>query len=128
MTALGLTPRARELLRFIEEHFDRHGVAPTFAEMCTGIGVSSKHAVFRLLAQLEERGHIRRLPNRARAIELLRPRPNRRAVLVNLGTDYERVAAAARHLGCSVEEFLLAAGRVGAEQALRLNLHPEAAA
>lgn len=66
-----LTPRQTEALRFIERHIAEHGVAPTFEQMRVGFGCASKGSVFRLLARLEERGHIRRLPRLRRAIEVL---------------------------------------------------------
>lgn len=67
-----LTPRQGDLLRFIEAYGDEHSYAPTLAEMAEALGLRSKSDVHRILGALEERGCVRRLPNRARAIELLR--------------------------------------------------------
>lgn len=65
----GLTPRQRELLSFIRSYSaDRNGVSPTFDEMKDHLGLSSKSGISRMVAAMEERGAIRRLKNRARAI------------------------------------------------------------
>lgn len=68
---IGLTQKQRELLAFVRAEIDRSGQVPTFEEMRRHVGLASKSGVFRLLNSLEERGHIRRLPNRTRAIELI---------------------------------------------------------
>jgi repressor LexA len=72
-----LTKPQRDLLAFIAGYADANeGMAPTFAEMADGVGRKSKSSIHRLLKQLEARGSIRSLPNRARAIEVLkRPEP-----------------------------------------------------
>lgn len=66
-----VTPKQLELLRFIKERINLSGVAPTYGEMAAAVGLSSKGGVSRLVMGLEERGHIRRLPGRARAIALV---------------------------------------------------------
>lgn len=69
-----LTAAQRDLLAFIQSYAEAHrGVPPTWAEMAAASGLRSKSGVTRLICGLEERGYIRRLPNRARAIEILRP-------------------------------------------------------
>lgn len=68
-----LTRRQRQLLATIEEHQRLHGVTPSYEEMRLALGLGSKSGVHRLILALEERGHLRRLPNRARAVEILRP-------------------------------------------------------
>lgn len=68
---IGLTPRQRELLDYIRARLAKDGVAPSFEEMREHLGVSSKSGVFQLLRTLEEKGRIRRLPDRARAIEVV---------------------------------------------------------
>lgn len=70
MTAVGLTPRMLELRQFLSSFHDANGVMPTFREMADGIELRSVSNIYRLLDALEERGHIARLPNRARAIAL----------------------------------------------------------
>lgn len=68
-----LTARMKECLSAIERHLSDRGVAPSFDELKEALGASSKSNVHRLLSALEERGFIRRIPNRARAIEILKP-------------------------------------------------------
>jgi repressor LexA len=68
-----LTRRQHDLLRFLDKTLRRDkGVCPSFSEMAEGIGVKSKGGVARLVTGLEERGFVRRLHNRARAIEVLK--------------------------------------------------------
>jgi repressor LexA len=66
--SMGITPRQRELLAYLSER----DLCPSYEEMLAALDLKGKNAVARLLGRLEERGYIRRLPNRARAIEVLR--------------------------------------------------------
>lgn len=71
---MGLTKAQAELLRFIDQHISANdGIPPSFEEMKEAIGLKSKSGVHRLITALEERGKIARMPNRARAIEVVRP-------------------------------------------------------
>ena len=67
-----LTRKQFELLRFIHERLKESGIPPSFDEMKDALDLRSKSGIHRLITALEERGFIRRLPNRARAIEVLR--------------------------------------------------------
>ena len=67
-----LTKKQNELLRFIHERLKESGVPPSFDEMKDALDLRSKSGIHRLIMALEERGFIRRLPNRARALEVLR--------------------------------------------------------
>jgi len=67
-----LTRKQSELLRYIHERLQEDGVPPSFDEMKDALGLKSKSGIHRLIMALEERGFIRRLANRARAIEVLR--------------------------------------------------------
>ena len=67
-----LTVKQRELLLFIDEKLKESGVSPSFDEMREALELKSKSGVHRLISALEERSFIRRLPNRARALEVLR--------------------------------------------------------
>lgn len=67
-----LTRKQHELLRFIQLRLEDSGVSPSFEEMKDALDLKSKSGVHRLISALEERGFIRRLPNRARALEVLR--------------------------------------------------------
>ena len=67
-----LTKRQHELLLLIDRRLREDGVSPSFEEMKDAVGLKSKSGIHRLITALEERGFIRRLPNRARALEVLR--------------------------------------------------------
>ena len=67
-----LTEKQKELLVFIDARLRETGVPPSFEEMKEALALQSKSGVHRLIMALEERGFIRRLPNRARALEVLR--------------------------------------------------------
>ena len=67
-----LTRKQHELLRFIQARLEENGISPSFEEMKEALDLKSKSGVHRLISALEERGFIRRLPNRARALEVLR--------------------------------------------------------
>ena len=67
-----LTRKQFELLRFINERLKEAGVPPSFDEMKDALDLRSKSGIHRLIKALEERGFIKRLPNRARAIEVIR--------------------------------------------------------
>ena len=68
-----LTRKQSELLTYLSDHMQQHNVPPSFDEMRDALGLASKSGVHRLVSGLEERGYIRRLANRARAIEILKP-------------------------------------------------------
>ena len=67
-----LTKKQHELLIFINNRINKTGVSPSFDEMKDALDLRSKSGIHRLITALEERGFIRRLPNRARALEILR--------------------------------------------------------
>ena len=67
-----LTRKQHELLMFIHERLKEAGVPPSFDEMKDALDLRSKSGIHRLIKALEERGFIRRLPNRARAVEVVR--------------------------------------------------------
>ncbi|MBW6525580.1 transcriptional repressor LexA [Sphingomonas sp. RHCKR7] len=79
-----LTRKQHELICFIEDRLAESGVSPSFEEMKDALELKSKSGVHRLISALEERGYLRRLPNRARALEVLkapeRGEPKRAAV------------------------------------------------
>ena len=70
-----LTAKQRDLLNFLREYQQEHDHAPSFDEMKDAVGLKSKSGIHRLVSALEERGHIRRLANRARAIEIIDETP-----------------------------------------------------
>ena len=67
-----LTRKQKELLMFIHERVKESGVPPSFDEMKEALDLKSKSGIHRLITALEERGFIRRLPHRARALEILK--------------------------------------------------------
>lgn len=67
-----LTRKQHELLLFINRHLNETGVSPSFDEMKDALNLKSKSGIHRLITGLEERGFIRRLPHRARALEVVR--------------------------------------------------------
>lgn len=81
-----LTAKQRELLLFIHGRLHESGISPSFDEMRAALDLKSKSGVHRLISALEERGFIRRLPNRARALEVVklpevRPAPQSATVI-----------------------------------------------
>ena len=67
-----LTRKQHELVCFIDDRLSETGVSPSFEEMKDALDLKSKSGVHRLISALEERGFIRRLPNRARALEVVK--------------------------------------------------------
>lgn len=67
-----LTRKQSELLNYIRDRLTESGVSPSFEEMKDALALKSKSGVHRLISALEERGFIRRLPNRARALEIVK--------------------------------------------------------
>ena len=67
-----LTQKQHELLQFINSRIMESGVSPSFDEMKEALNLRSKSGIHRLITALEERGFLKRLPNRARALEVMR--------------------------------------------------------
>lgn len=67
-----LTQKQKDLLLHIHDSMQNKGVAPSFDEMKDALGLKSKSGIHRLISGLVERGYLRRLPNRARALEVVR--------------------------------------------------------
>jgi repressor LexA len=79
-----LTRKQHELVCFIDDRLNETGVSPSFEEMKEALDLKSKSGVHRLISALEERGFIRRLPNRARALEVVKM-PERGEVIKKAG-------------------------------------------
>lgn len=84
-----LTKKQRDLLLFIHEKLQENGVAPSFDEMKEALNLKSKSGIHRLIGALEERQFIRRLPNRARALEILRLPDNDNSMAAPTGTLFK---------------------------------------
>lgn len=97
----GLTKLQLACLEFIRSHIDREGVSPSFDEMKDALDLKSKSGIHRLITALEERSFIRRLHNRARAIEII---DRTHAVLTAETFDRARKASAKR--GLSVDRYV----------------------
>lgn len=78
-----LTKKQHDLLLFIASNLKDKGVCPSYEEMCAFLGLHSKSGINRLVKALEERGFIRRLPNKARALEVLIMPEEKAGVLSN---------------------------------------------
>lgn len=103
---IGLTRRQSTMLNFIRAAAKKDGVVPSIDEIRDGMGLRSRGATHAMLLRLEERGAIRRLPNRARAIVLAKPG----IVSVEIPQHaHDRAAKAARLAGLSLNEFVAAA-------------------
>ena len=94
-----LTKKQYELLLFINERLNEQGVSPSFDEMKEALGLRSKSGIHRLITGLEERGFIRRLPHRARALEISRLPDNVAAPAPAAATKPTAVPAAAPGTG-----------------------------
>jgi repressor LexA len=116
-----LTAKQHELIRFIQQRLEETGVSPSFEEMKEALDLKSKSGVHRLISALEERGFIRRLPNRARALEVIRqpedatpaPRPGLRLAADNGAAAAAPAAARPREAANDVIDIPLH-GRIAA--------------
>src|SRR3954451_10593980 len=79
-----LTRKQHELLLFINRRLAQDGVSPSFEEMKDALGLRSKSGIHRLITGLAERGFLKRLPHRARALEVVKL-PEQRAVKARRG-------------------------------------------
>lgn len=96
-----LTKKQYELLLFINKRLNEQGVSPSFDEMKAALGLRSKSGIHRLITGLEERGFIRRLPHRARALEIARLPEN----LAAPAAAPARVSAATGNGGAAAGSF-----------------------
>ena len=98
-----LTKKQSELLLFINRHLAQHGASPSFDEMKDALNLKSKSGIHRLITGLEERGFIRRLAHRARALEVIRL-PETLVSAGNSETSRPFVAAPEPHSGFTPAE------------------------
>ncbi|PQO23788.1 repressor LexA [Rhodobacteraceae bacterium WD3A24] len=115
-----LTRKQLDLLEFIKRRLERDGVPPSFEEMKDELNLKSKSGIHRLITALEERGFIRRLPHRARAIEVLKMpetgerRGFRPEVIEGGGAEPARRPADARPVTAAEAMELPVMGRIAA--------------
>lgn len=72
---IGVTAKQRELLDFVLWFNAEHRASPSYAEIASAIGLKSKSGVYRMVAELQQRGHIRRRPNHANSLEVISEAP-----------------------------------------------------
>lgn len=82
-----LTKKQKDLLMFIHNRVQESGVSPSFDEMKDALELKSKSGIHRLITALEERGFLRRLPHRARALEILKLPTETHVETINSGAD-----------------------------------------
>ncbi len=68
---MGLTQKQHQVFQFLVEYIGKSGIAPSYEEIAKELRITSKAIVMRHLDELMARGYIRRIPNKARAIEIL---------------------------------------------------------
>ncbi len=83
-----LTKKQFELLQFIDQHMKANFVSPSFEEMKIAVNLKSKSGIHRLVTALEERGFLRRLPHRARALEVIKLPPGAGAAAAPSDTKF----------------------------------------
>lgn len=108
-----LTAKQHQLLLFIHRRLDETGISPSFEEMKEALDLRSKSGVHRLISALEERGFIRRLPNRARALEVLRQPENTNVAAKLPAGMTSKASIAPEHVANDVLELPLH-GRIAA--------------
>ncbi|RDD62180.1 transcriptional repressor LexA [Ferruginivarius sediminum] len=106
-----LTRKQHELLLYIHRHLNEYGVSPSFDEMKDALGLKSKSGIHRLISGLEERKFLRRLPHRARALEVLRlPENTAASATKNATSDPNSNVVQADFRGASPDQMARARG------------------
>lgn len=116
-----LTVKQRDLLLLIDRHLKRSGVVPSFDEMKDALGLKSKSGIHRLITSLEERGFIRRLPHRARALEIVK-------LPEGMGAEAETPAFQPTVIAGGFKRQLVGASVAGAADAVSVPLYGKIAA
>jgi repressor LexA len=122
-----LTRKQYELLVFINRRLAESGVSPSFEEMKEALGLKSKSGIHRLISGLEERGFIKRLPHRARALEVVRL-PEDTALAGTRGRSGERARFSPTVIRGDFKAALPGAPSTGGGEAVQLPLYGRIAA
>jgi len=122
-----LTRKQYELLVFINRRLSEGGISPSFEEMKEALGLKSKSGIHRLISGLEERGFIRRLPHRARALEVVRL-PEESAFTGGRGRSTERSRFSPTVIRGDFKSALPGAPINGAGESVQLPLYGRIAA
>ena len=124
-----LTRKQHDLLSFINLRLNESGVSPSFEEMKEALALKSKSGVHRLINALEERAFIRRLPNRARALEILRmPDTVQRSMTATAAAATGAAATAPASGDVIHADFRKTRAPVAANDVIELQLHGRIAA
>ena len=124
-----LTRKQHDLLSFINLRLNESGVSPSFEEMKEALALKSKSGVHRLINALEERAFIRRLPNRARALEILRmPDTVQRSITATAVAETAAAATAPASADVIHADFRKTRLSVAANDIVELHLHGRIAA
>ena len=84
-----LTKKQKELLDYLSEYKDKHNHSPSYDEIRIAMNLKSKSGIHRIVSALEERGFIKKLANRARAIEIIRPLDKYNPKILNNSSSVE---------------------------------------
>jgi len=105
---IGLTQRQQQCLDFLRNYHAEKGIMPSVQEIADHFGWAAKSAANRTLDRLEERGHIRRSPHKARSIEIIAPETMKAILLNNEIFELVRAYAGSQRIGldCAANELL----------------------
>ena len=121
-----LTRKQHELITFIQTKLEESGISPSFEEMKEALDLKSKSGVHRLISALEERGFIRRLPNRARALEVIKTPEG--SVLRQAQDERAKVMPRPANANDALAPLRAPAPRAAANDVIELPLHGRIAA
>lgn len=116
---IAITEKQQQLLDFLQRYMLERGIAPSYSEMAESLSLKSKSQVFDLLNGLEERGRIRRLRGKRRAIEIIDDDPGayRKALEVFRGRGCEHTTGGIKALGSCYRDGRRTFAKYGADQA-----------
>lgn len=110
-----LTPAHHELLSIIDARVAESGVTPSYQELADAMDLKSRSVVYRMVCCLEERGYIRRLPNKARAIEVIR-RPGDAPRGASASDERAAIVAMLEALKTNTQQIKLHMGELSAQE------------
>ena len=87
-----LTKKQKELFLYLSDYISSNDISPSFEEMKNAVNLKSKSGIHRLITSLEQRGYIKRLKHKARAMEIMKQLPNQNLNAVNSNNDLSNVS------------------------------------
>ena len=87
-----LTKKQKELFLYLSDYISSNDISPSFEEMKNAVNLKSKSGIHRLITSLEQRGYIRRLKHKARAMEIMKQLPNQNLNAINSNNDLSNVS------------------------------------